>query len=202
MKWIKKQSKKLFSWFIAQLVDILSYIWEILSRRRYMGTYPKFKNFILVSFLFVVVAFVGWNITLNLPHIEIAWPDGRITVEQQAQAKFEAKETIVEKVSITDCNSAVDAISEKYGASPVLLKKIVRAESGNNPKAANKESSARGCFQFIISTWEEYGRKLWGDDFYEKNRYNPEHNVELASWMIGDLGELSHWNESKHNWSK
>ena len=91
-------------------------------------------------------------------------------------------------------------MAKKYGASPVLLKKIVEAESGNNEKAANGTSSARGCFQFIIGTWEEYGRRLWGDDFYEKNRYNPEHNVELASWMIGELGELSHWDASKHNW--
>lgn len=187
-------------------IKVLKKKWELFSikeymtRCRYVGSYPKLKRFVLMNFLFVVIGFIGWNVTLNLPHIEIAWPDGQIIVEQTVHAKFEANPVVVEDVKITDCNSAVDVISPKYGASPVLLKKIVKAESGNNEKAANKESSARGCFQFIISTWEDYGRRLWGDEFYEKNRYNPEHNVELAAWMIGELGELSHWSSSQHNW--
>ncbi len=173
---------------------------EFMSRRRYVGSHPRFKKFILTNFLFVVVAFVGWNISLQVPEISVKWDRGPIILENPALASNMKPSEVVEEVKITDCNSAVDVMAKKYGASPVLLKKIVKAESGNNEKAANGTSSARGCFQFIIGTWEEYGRRLWGDDFYEKNRYNPEHNVELASWMIGELGELSHWDASKHNW--
>ena len=173
-----------------------------MTRNRYVGSYPKFKRFVLVNFLFVVIGFVGWNISLQAPEISVKWDRGPIILENPALASnMKPSEVVEEKeIEITDCNSAVDVMAKKYGASPVLLKKIVEAESGNNEKAANGTSSARGCFQFIIGTWEEYGRRLWGDDFYEKNRYNPEHNVELASWMIGELGELSHWDASKHNW--
>lgn len=171
-----------------------------MTKNRYMGNHPSMKRFILGSFATLVIGYVGFNISLSVPEISVKWSSEPLVIENVAQAKFEAKETIVEEVKITDCNSAVDVMAKKYGASPVLLKKIVKAESGNNEKAANGTSSARGCFQFIIGTWEEYGRRLWGADFYEKNRYNPEHNVELASWMIGELGELSHWDASKHNW--
>lgn len=171
-----------------------------MTRKRYVGSYPQLKRFILANFLFLVIGFVGWNISLQAPEVKVTWDKGPLVIENHAQAKFKASEAIVEEVKITDCNSAVDVMAPKYGASPVLLKKIVKAESGNNEKAANGTSSARGCFQFIIGTWEDYGRRLWGDDFYDKNRYNPEHNVELAAWMIGELGELSHWDASKHNW--
>lgn len=171
-----------------------------MTRKRYVGSYPKLKRFILSNFLILVIGFVGWNISLQVPEISVKWDRGPIILENPALASNMKPSEVVEEVKITDCNSAVDVMAKKYGASPVLLKKIVKAESGNNEKAANGTSSARGCFQFIIGTWEEYGRRLWGDDFYEKNRYNPEHNVELASWMIGELGELSHWDASKHNW--
>lgn len=200
MKLIKKQLSIFASWIGSKIKKALKYVWAILSKKRYVGSYPKVKRFVLVNFLFVVIGFIGWNISVNMPQVSFKWSGDPVTFERPVHAKFEAKEAIVEEVKITDCNSAVDVMAKKYGASPVLLKKIVKAESGNNEKAANGTSSARGCFQFIIGTWEEYGRRLWGDDFYEKNRYNPEHNVELASWMIGELGELSHWDASKHNW--
>lgn len=47
-----------------------------------------------------------------------------------------------------------------YNASPAeeaALWLIGNRESGWNPMAANPNSSARGIFQFILSTWQSFG---------------------------------------------
>lgn len=109
--------------------------------------------------------------------------------------------TLPSEDSITDCDSAADVYSVKYGVSRDLLGRMIDAESGNKPTAANPKSTARGCFQFIIGTWELYGKRHWGEEFYSKNIYNPSHNVELAVWAISQYG-TSDWDASRHIWGK
>lgn len=109
--------------------------------------------------------------------------------------------TLPSEDSITDCHSAAAVYSVKYQVNRDLLDRIIKAESGNDPHAPNKKSTARGCFQFIFGTWELYGKKHWGDDFYTKSVYSPAHNVELAAWVISQYG-TSDWDASKHIWNR
>lgn len=172
-------------------------------KHRFVKSYDAKKR-ILAAFLIVVNVFIGWNASLSMPEIEfgIKWESEPMTFVNPALASAKPVSEEADKpVEISDCNTAVDVMAPKYGASKDLLKRIVKAESGNKNTAANPDSTARGCFQFIIGTWESYGRELWGEKFYEKNRYSPADNVELAAWMIGELGEISHWDASRHLWS-
>ena len=106
------------------------------------------------------------------------------------------KKKVVEARELVTCND----YAEQYEKSD-LLKRIIKAESGNNAHAKNGVSSASGCFQFINGTWHGQGLLLWGDDYYNKNIWNAKDNVELANHLISK-GQLSRWNESKHNWIK
>lgn len=109
---------------------------------------------------------------------------------------------ITEKpVEITDCASAIAVSSKEFEMSADLLTRIMDSESGNDARATNGTSTARGCFQFLFGTWEYYGKAYWGEEFYTKSVYSPKDNVELATWAISTKG-TGDWNASKHNWSK
>lgn len=112
----------------------------------------------------------------------------------------ESSEAVPSEDSIVDCKTAAAVYSRRYFVNENLLGRIIDAESGNKATAASGKSTARGCFQFVIGTWELYGKRHWGDDFYQKNVYNPAHNVELAAWAISQYG-TSDWDASKHIWA-
>lgn len=176
---------------------------EFMSRRRYVGSYPRFKKFILTNFLFVVVAFVGWNISLQVPEISVKWDRGPIILENPALASNMKPSEVVEvkEIEITDCYSASQVMSKKYGVPAELMDKIIKAESGNNPLVENKVSTATGCSQWILGSWRSYGKMLWGEDFHSKNIYSPKDNVELLAWTIANYG-TSPWDASRAVWGK
>lgn len=120
---------------------------------------------------------------------------------EEGSAHASAVTTLPSEDSITDCRSAVAVYSPKYQVNRDLLDRIIKAESGNKPTIGNTKSTARGCFQFILGTWELYGKRHWGEEFYSKNIYNPAHNVELATWAISEYG-TSDWDASKHVWAR
>jgi len=45
----------------------------------------------------------------------------------------------------------------RYQQSPEAMLRIAQIESGLNPNAVNRHSGATGVFQFIPSTWRQYG---------------------------------------------
>jgi hypothetical protein len=124
-----------------------------------------------------------------------------VVFERVQAAETETEEAPVveaQEPEITDCDSAIEYTPD---APKILMGRIMKAESGNRSNAANKVSTARGCFQFIIGTWELRGKELWGKEFYSKNVYNPKDNVELATYVINRYG-TSDWNASRAVWSK
>ena len=78
------------------------------------------------------------------------------------------------------------------------LWEIGRCESGHSLTVKNKNSSARGEYQFIKSSWRYYGLELWGDDFYTKDIFSKD-NEELAIYVYNKYG-TSPWNASKKCW--
>lgn len=74
-----------------------------------------------------------------------------------------------------------------------IFQAIAVCESGNNPNAKNKYSSASGRFQFINSTWEWTAKSMWGDNWQEKDKFDFQDNSELA-WYLYDYGRgVNHW---------
>lgn len=60
---------------------------EYMTRKRYVGRYPKVKRFILGSFIVVVNMFIGWQVSLNIPEVKISFSNDPIIYEQKALAK-------------------------------------------------------------------------------------------------------------------
>jgi len=83
---------------------------------------------------------------------------------------------------------------------PILLREIGRCESGNTLNAKNPNSSARGEYQFIKSSWKHYGKELWGDDWINKDIFSKD-NEELAIYVYNKYG-TDPWLESKSCWGK
>ena len=97
-----------------------------------------------------------------------------------------------------ECYDHVDEMATKYKVDSSLMTRIIQAESGGNPNAKNKNSTASGCGQFIKSTWEgtlkQMGRE-WVTPFDAKT------NVEAMAFKIS-RGGIGAWNASKSKWSK
>lgn len=83
--------------------------------------------------------------------------------------------------------------------SPLLLR-IAQCESGNKANAKNPHSSASGRFQFIRSSWEYYGKQLWGAKWVNKDVFNWDDNTELALYVFKKNG-TSDWLASKGCWA-
>ena len=84
-----------------------------------------------------------------------------------------------------------DQIIMVFGKDAPLMTKIAFCESGLNPKARNKESTATGVFQVMASV---HG--------ISRNRLeNPMVNILVAKELF-DASGTNPWNASKHCWSK
>lgn len=82
-------------------------------------------------------------------------------------------------------------IKEVFGADSELALRVVKCESGFNPNARNKVSSARGLFQIMASV----------HGVNEKWLYNPSVNIRIAKQLFDRQG-WTPWEASRHCWSK
>lgn len=79
-----------------------------------------------------------------------------------------------------------------------LMERIALCESQNDPTAKNSRSSASGRFQFLKSSWEAYGRELWGST-EGKDIFSEKDNTELAYFVYEKYG-TSPWESSRYCW--
>jgi soluble lytic murein transglycosylase-like protein len=89
-------------------------------------------------------------------------------------------------------------MATKYNVNGDLMRRIIKAESGGNANAKNKNSTASGCSQFIKSTWEGTLRQM-GREYVSP--FDPRTNVEAMAFKIS-RGGINAWNASKSKWSK
>ena len=68
------------------------------------------------------------------------------------------------------------------------MERIAYCESKNVATAKNPTSSASGRFQFLKSSWEYYGKRLWGSDWVKKDVFNYDDNTELAYYVFSING--------------
>lgn len=71
------------------------------------------------------------------------------------------------------------------GAPAPLMHAIFKVESNGNPKATNKESSAKGLGQLI----DETGKTLWNRMGFdgEYNPFNAQRNAAMSTYLMNDL---------------
>lgn len=84
-----------------------------------------------------------------------------------------------------------------YGVNEQVAINIAKCESGLNPEAKNKYSSAKGVYQFIDGTFAYYSEKFSTTGTV----LNAKDNIELAMKVMGKYG-TSDWEESKKCWNK
>lgn len=120
-------------------------------------------------------------------------PEPKVQVKKQDLSNY--YNNIPEQGS---CFDYIDKYSTLYGVDSDLLTRIIRAESGGNPLAKNKNSTASGCGQFIQSTWNSTLRQM-GREWISP--FNAEANVDAMAWKIAH-GGIGAWNASKYKWAK
>lgn len=96
------------------------------------------------------------------------------------------------------CYDYVDEMASKYKVDGEVMRRIIKAESGGNPNAKNKNSTASGCSQFIKSTWEGTLRQM-GREYVSP--FDARTNVEAMAFKIS-RGGIRAWDASKSKWSK
>lgn len=72
----------------------------------------------------------------------------------------------------------ITSAANRYGIDPDLAKRIAHIETGGtfDPRAFNKGSKASGLFQFIPSTWSQYGNGA--------SPFDPEANADAAMRLL------------------
>jgi hypothetical protein len=79
-----------------------------------------------------------------------------------------------------------DLVAGYFGDKTDLALCIVKYESGGNPSAANPNSSAKGLFQVMASTWASYFGVSWDQ------LYDPATNTAIA-WEIYQIQDWGAW---------
>jgi hypothetical protein len=82
-------------------------------------------------------------------------------------------------------------VSEEYAQT--ILQYIAKCESGNNPLAKNKLSSAKGLLQILDGTWDSFS--------CEGNVLNADDNMRCGM-KIATRSGLHHWDPSRACWNK
>ena len=116
-----------------------------------------------------------------------------------AKPKTPAREAKKDLVAYNgSCYDYVDEMASKYKVDGDVMRRIIKAESGGNPNAKNKNSTASGCSQFIKSTWEGTLRQM-GREYISP--FDARTNVEAMAFKIS-RGGIRAWDASKSKWSK
>ncbi len=70
--------------------------------------------------------------------------------------------------------------------------RIIACESGGDPAAKNRRSSATGLFQFLRSTWNWVSEETGAPRYRDGGPLLPWWNVRNAAWLL-DNGGPAHW---------
>ena len=86
-------------------------------------------------------------------------------------------------VSRSDAVTSLNTAADRYGIPQQYMENAARVESGCNPNAKAKGSSAGGLGQFINSTWASYG--------YGADKFDPDANADaMARLTQHDVSSL------------
>ena len=152
------------------------------------------KNNLQTAILFILISIIFLILSLFIIMVGIEKTYDRIDIiENEIQ---DIKRVLIPAVPF-EYVDLFSSLCDKYGVDPRLPAKIILCESSWNNKAKNLNSSAKGLFQFIDSTWEETLGKM--DIDKSISQFNKEVNLEAGIFLISQ-GKLSHWESSRDCW--
>lgn len=142
---------------------------QFFFKKRFIGSYQNKKR-ILVVFLFLVNAYIMFDVSVKMPQVEIRLSDGPLVIENRVQAKIDASPAIVEQ-------SFEDKMSEL----------IWTRESS---KGINNYSKCKA-----IGKVNEIGYSIPGDGSYICFDNHEDEMVTLKGWIIAK--KAAGWSEKQ-----
>lgn len=100
---------------------------------------------------------------------------------------------VAEDASITQM---IEQFSSTYGVDGTLALSIANCESQLNAQAKNPDSTAKGIYQFLDSSWDLYSRLHWGES---RDVLDSKSNIELGVWVLSQDGTQP-WESSRLCW--
>jgi hypothetical protein len=102
--------------------------------------------------------------------------------QPQQQSQPQAQQQPQQRPQGGGLDDLISGAADRYNMPPELLRNVAGAESSGRPNAQNPNSSAKGVYQFIDSTWESLGGTPGG-------QFNPEENVDLGAKYLRQNAE-------------
>jgi len=87
------------------------------------------------------------------------------------------------------------------GKDATILDRMIKCESGWNPEARNKDSTATGLGQFLNSTWITTRKRMGYPTYSLDDRTNSTIMLDTMIWLYQHDGQR-HWLESKPCWGR
>lgn len=117
-----------------------------------------------------------------------------VLISPLSAKEYVTVEKVIEKKVFVEPESIEDKIRHAFPENPDLAVRVAKCESGLNPKAVNKTSSARGLFQ-VMQSWHKIDQK-W--------LFDPTINILVARRLYNESGGsfLPHWSSSSSCWSE
>jgi hypothetical protein len=122
-------------------------------------------------------------------------PFGGLCVQDREAAKTVSALVPDWSGSVEDWRPLVEAFFASGDVSRAMS--VIGCESGGDPDATNRYSTASGLFQHLGSLWGERAQLAGysGSDIFD-----PLANVAVAAWLVYDGGGWSHWAASGRCW--
>lgn len=127
-------------------------------------------------------------------------PKLRVPPNVIRQARLDKQVSVVGQYSGRDYSkeeveALIRSYAKQYGANENLAVRIAYCESGYNQHSANRNSTARGVYQYLGSTWSNTPAGRSGTSVMDADA-----NVRTAVQYIATKG-TSPWNASRSCWS-
>lgn len=160
------------------VVGILARAWD----RKWVIVVVVLELWILGLYLIVA----GTNAEIKDPVTSLDLSPIRFTEYelQEFKAKVSPKKA---EAAVLPKGEVQELIVKYFGKDSAAALKVAKCESGLNPKAANKVSSARGVFQIIKGTWVS-NRKAMGLSTDLDLRFDAEENIKTAKYLYDRRG--------------
>lgn len=121
---------------------------------------------------------------------------------QEEQERQKSVKKQLKTVTVSSGNIQIDQLVEQYAnqngipQKAGLIRKIVQCESGGNPNAKNRYSTAGGLAQYLDRSWASTAEGQQG-----LSKYDPNAALSAMSRDIAQ-GNISKWNASRRCWSR
>ena len=106
-------------------------------------------------------------------------PQQPAALVQQSQPQMSAADAEILKQVNAQMPVTVES---RTSVSPTYFEKLAKVESGNNPLAKAKTTSASGLYQFIDKTWEDTVKEM-GEKYTLEDRFNPKIAQQVAEYF-------------------